>query len=43
MCVGGGMMRRKQEGESDILEMAAGERWRGLLNELGCTAAAASP
>lgn len=46
MCVGGwagGKMRRKREGETDILEMAAGERQRGLVNELGCTAAAASP
>lgn len=42
MCVGGGKMRRKQEGETDILELAAGERGRGLVNELGCTAAAAA-
>lgn len=43
VCGGGGKMRRKQEGETDILELAAGERGRGLLNELECTAAAASP
>lgn len=39
----GGKMRRKQVDETDILEMAAGKPGRGLVNGLGCMAAAASP
>lgn len=37
---GVGTMSRKREGEADILEMGQESGGHGLVNELGCAAAA---